>query len=107
MAEVRWTDEAQRWLRDIYEYIAPDNPEAAQKVVAGIYERSQILRRFPDIGYRYRTEHEGDIRILFYGHYRIAYLVTPPRPATGSIWLGGARQGFRSRAERCRLPGGV
>lgn len=77
MAEVRWTDEAQRWLRDIYEYIAPDNPEAAQKVVAGIYERSQILRRFPDIGYRYRTEHEGDIRILLYGHYRIAYLVTP------------------------------
>jgi len=36
MAEIRWTEEAHRWLRDIYDYIATDNPEAAQKVVSGI-----------------------------------------------------------------------
>ena len=27
------------------------------------------------MGYKYRTEPEGDIRILLYGHYRIAYLI--------------------------------
>jgi len=25
MAEISWTEEAQRWLSDIYEYIAADN----------------------------------------------------------------------------------
>ncbi|GAB4364770.1 MAG: hypothetical protein Kow0060_21980 [Methylohalobius crimeensis] len=74
MAEIRWTEEAHRWLHDIHDYIAADNPTAAQKVVSGIYEKTQILRTFPEIGYKYRAEVEGEIRILLYGHYRIAYL---------------------------------
>lgn len=75
MAEIRWTEEAHRWLRDIFDYIAADNPDAAQKVVAGIYEKAQLLRQFPEIGYKYRSEPEGEIRILLYGHYRITYLI--------------------------------
>ncbi len=75
MAEINWTAESEKWLRDIYEYIAQDNPSAAMKVVSGIYEKTQILYEFPEVGYKYRTEPEGDIRILLYGHYRIAYLI--------------------------------
>lgn len=75
MAEIRWTEEAQRWLRDIYDYIAADNPDAAHRVVGEIYEKAQVLQQFPEIGYKYRTEPDGEIRILLYGHYRIAYLV--------------------------------
>jgi toxin ParE1/3/4 len=74
MAEITWTDEAQRWLQDIFEYIAPDNPEAAGRTVQGIYDRAQDLARFPEIGYRY-TASSRHVRILLYGHYRIAYLV--------------------------------
>lgn len=77
MAEIRWTEEAHRWLRDIHVYIAADNPVAAQKVVSGIYEKAQGLSRFPGIGQKYRDEDEGEIRILLYGHYRIAYLLGP------------------------------
>ena len=36
MAKIVWTAEAEQWLRDIYDYIAQDNPTAADKVVAGI-----------------------------------------------------------------------
>ncbi len=75
MAEMRWTEEAHRWLRDIHDYIAEDNPDAAHKVVSGIYEKVQVLRRFPEIGHKHRTEAEGEVRILLYGHYRIAYLL--------------------------------
>ncbi len=74
MAEIRWTAEAQAWLKNIHDYIAKDNPSAAVSVVQGIYEKAQVLRQFPDIGYVYRLEKEGEIRILLYGHYRIAYL---------------------------------
>lgn len=77
MAEIVWTEEAGRWLRDIHDYIAVDNPVAASKVMAGIIERAQVLRHFPEIGHRYRVEPEGEIRILLYGHYRIVYLRRP------------------------------
>lgn len=75
MAKINWTDEAEKWLRDIYRHIAQDNPRAAERVVAGIYRKAQALADFPEIGYKYRTEPYGDIRILLYGHYRIAYLI--------------------------------
>lgn len=76
MAEIRWSHEAEQWLREIYDYIAQDNPTAAGKVVSGIYDKAQLLSDFPKIGYKYREEPEGEVRILLYGHYRIAYIIT-------------------------------
>ena len=75
MAEINWTAEAQTWLREIFAYIAEDNPSAAGTVVEGIYDRAQILKDFPLIGYRYEPIADREIRILLYGHYRIAYHV--------------------------------
>ena len=51
MADINWTAEAERWLRDIYDYIAQDKPVAAANVVSGIYKQAQVLRDFPEIGY--------------------------------------------------------
>ena len=62
MAQLRWTHEAEQWLHDIFDYLALDNPDAAASVIQGIYDKAQNLRDFPDIGYRYRTEGEGEIR---------------------------------------------
>ncbi len=75
MAKIRWTAEAEKWLEEIHAYIAQDNKNAAQQVITGIYKKAQILKDFPEIGYKYRTETEGEIRILLYGHYRITYLI--------------------------------
>jgi|SRR3989337_549154 len=79
MAEINWTDEAERWLKDIYDYIAVDNPAAANKVIDGIYEKVQLLIQFPEIGYKHDRRPELQIRILLYGHYRIAYLIKTDR----------------------------
>ncbi len=76
MAKIRWSHEAAQWLKDIYDYIAQDNPTAAGKVVSGIYEKAQLLSDFPKLGQKYREEPEGEIRVLLYGHYRIAYMIT-------------------------------
>lgn len=75
MAEINWTREAQSWLKDIYDYIAADNPEAAIRTVEGIYQRSQLLEQHPEVGYKYETQSHRSVRILLYGHYRITYLV--------------------------------
>lgn len=44
-------------------------------MIAGIYEKAQVLAQFPEIGYRHDKHQSDEVRILFYGHYRIAYLV--------------------------------
>jgi len=75
MAEIKWTAEAEQWLRDIFAYISTDKPEAARRVVEGIYAKAQMLQRFPEIGHRYDRYPDLNIRILLYGHYRIAYLI--------------------------------
>ena len=80
MAEIRWTIEAETWLKNIYDYIAQDDPRAAARVVEGIYGKAQLLKEYPEIGYRYRSERKGEIRILLYGHYRIAYLLAGKEP---------------------------
>lgn len=74
MAEIAWTDEAQRWLSDIYDFIATDNPVAAAQTAQGICERAQVLKAHPEIDHRYLAS-SRNVRILLYGHYRIAYLV--------------------------------
>lgn len=75
MAEIAWTLEAERWLKDIHEYIASDNPQAAARTIQGIYDRAQLLQEFPEMGHRYWGS-SRNVRILLYGHYRITYLIT-------------------------------
>jgi plasmid stabilization system protein ParE len=74
MGQISWTLEAQRWLEGIFEYIATENPDAASRTVQGIHTRAQVLMDHPEIGHRYLAS-DRHIRILLYGHYRIAYLV--------------------------------
>jgi plasmid stabilization system protein ParE len=87
VAQLIWTSEAQRWLEDIFEYIAQDNPEAAEQTVQGIYDCAQALVRSPEMGRRYEKS-KRHVRILLYGHYRIAYLVKPERVEVLGVFHG-------------------
>ncbi len=75
MAEVRWTAEAATWLQNIYEYIAQDDPDTATNVVQEIYRKAESLSRFPLRGHLYRSDRHGEIRVLYHGRYRIAYVM--------------------------------
>jgi len=79
MVEINWTHEAEKWLKDIHDYIALDNPLAAKRVIKGIYDKAQILKNHPKIGHKYHSDCKEDIRVLLYGHYRIAYIIKPDR----------------------------
>lgn len=75
MGKVDWTAEASLWLQRIYEYIAADDADAAMRTVRGILTKAQLLGQLPEIGQRYGQAADRNIRVLRYGHYRIAYLV--------------------------------
>jgi toxin ParE1/3/4 len=75
MAQVVWSERALAWLDDICNYIAQDNPAAAIRTVNAIYDKAMLLSDFPELGYLYERRSEHDLRILLYGHYRIAYSI--------------------------------
>lgn len=43
MAKVVWTEEARRWLQEIYDYIAEDSEESAYRTVCAIHERAGMV----------------------------------------------------------------
>ncbi|PIE46511.1 MAG: hypothetical protein CSA42_08170 [Gammaproteobacteria bacterium] len=53
MAKIRWSHEAEQWLKEIYEYISEENPTAAEKVVSGIYDKAQqfVISHIQDVRY--------------------------------------------------------
>jgi len=73
MGQVRWTEEASSCLEGIFEYIARENADAARRVVRGIYEKAQSLRRLPRRGHQYTTRRGRSFLLVHYGHYRIVY----------------------------------
>jgi len=75
VGQVVWTSEAERWLSGIHDYIAADNPAAAQRTVQGIFEKGLSLADLPERGYPHISRSGEPLRILLYGHYRIAYPV--------------------------------
>ena len=79
MAEINWTGEAVQWLREIHDYIAQDSPGAATRTIEAIHKKVQMLQEFPELGHRYHDRPDRNIRILLYGHYRIAYRIKEDR----------------------------
>ncbi|MFG1495908.1 type II toxin-antitoxin system RelE/ParE family toxin [Saccharospirillum sp. HFRX-1] len=50
MVEIVWTEPALQQLDDIAEYIALDKPQAANQLVAQVFQEVERLARFPDSG---------------------------------------------------------
>ncbi len=73
MVDIEWTRESEERLRSIHDYIAADNPAAAQRVAVQIYEKVQLLRDHPRLGQRYEPIKEREVREILFGHYRIPY----------------------------------
>jgi plasmid stabilization system protein ParE len=90
MAQIAWTAEAQLWLGDIHDYIAAENPAAAQRFALAIYESVRVLHEHPRLGQRYVHVTDREVRVLHHSHYRIAYLI---REDTGDIDILGVFHG--------------
>jgi toxin ParE1/3/4 len=59
-------------LREIWRYIASDNPAAADRVLLRIDAKLQILRQFPQIG-ALRNDIRRGMRMLVEGNYLLLY----------------------------------
>jgi toxin ParE1/3/4 len=73
MAEIVWTEESISCLENIHDYISRDNEQAALRICENLYNKVQTIGRFLNMGYLYFEDPDRTIRILVYGHYKIAY----------------------------------
>lgn len=73
--EIVWTDPASIDLQGVHDYIAADNPAAAQRTVAAIIARAEMLRTMPREGTAYPRGGRQAIREVLEGKYRIFYRI--------------------------------
>ena len=68
MAELLISRRAEEELRQIWRYIAAENPTAADRLLLGIADKLQNLRNFPGIG-TLRNDIRPGSRMLVEGNY--------------------------------------
>ncbi len=73
--EVIWSWRARNDLKAIHEYIAQDNPDAADHVCDAVYDRVQVLMSAPRLAQRYKCDFPGEVRQTVSGKYRIFFSI--------------------------------
>ncbi|MBE0494298.1 MAG: type II toxin-antitoxin system RelE/ParE family toxin [Thiomicrospira sp.] len=73
MAEVIWAESALADLDEIADYIALDNPRAAQKWVKNLIGKVRLLAEFPELGTQPEELVDFDYRQLLVKPCRIFY----------------------------------
>jgi addiction module RelE/StbE family toxin len=73
--QVVWTDSAIANLKELCEYIAQDNPDAARKLALELVEHAESLCSLPRRGKVYPKFGNGQIYELAYRGYRIFYKI--------------------------------
>lgn len=74
-----WSSLSVDRLSEIAEYIAQDNPRAAERWIDEIFAKVEQLKSFPEIGRIVPEINHQKIRELIYIHYRIIYRIEPER----------------------------
>jgi len=69
-----WTEPARQDLREIFEFIAEENPNAARALLTEIKERVGVLQNNPQIGRTGRMEGTREL-VLTGTHYILPYRV--------------------------------
>ena len=62
-------------VTDIAQYIANDNPPAAEKWIESVFKKVNNLEKFPNIGRIVPETNRKDIREIIFKNYRIIYRI--------------------------------
>ena len=73
--KVNWSPLAMEKLTHIAEFIALDNPNAAEKWVNDLFKKTELLRHQPKMGRIVPELKRENYRELIFGNYRIIYTI--------------------------------
>ncbi|MGC9385945.1 MAG: type II toxin-antitoxin system RelE/ParE family toxin [Hydrogenovibrio sp.] len=73
MITLNWTNKAASDLERLYEFLKPQNPSAAAKVVQNLSAAPKTLMTHPRLGEKLDTFEPREVRRLFVGAYEMRY----------------------------------
>ena len=73
MVKLIWTDQAINDLAGIGDYISENSEKYAKLTVKKLFERTEILKTFPQTGRIVPEKNNENVRELIEGNYRIIY----------------------------------
>jgi toxin ParE1/3/4 len=94
MAVVKWAEHARDDLREVFDFIARDSPQAAEALVERILRATDGLQRFPESGRTVPEFLDLGYRELLVGSYRIQYRVD-----ADTVWIATVVHGSRLLTE--------
>ena len=77
--KILWSPLAVDRVSEIAEYIAQDNPVAAESWINTVFKKVEELKAFPESGRIVPETGNKTIRELVYGNYRIIYRIEEKR----------------------------
>ena len=77
MAEVHWSQRAERDLREIEDFIRADSAQAARELIDRLVAAAKQLEQFPQLGRVISELNRPDRRELIVGSYRLMYGLSP------------------------------
>ncbi len=81
-----WTERAYSDIEAIVRYIARRDPDAAQRIGLGIYDRAQVLAPHPEAGSTLAELRSGGWRKLIFRRWKIIYAVRGEDIIVGRVW---------------------
>ncbi len=73
---VIWSDIAIDDLKSVFNYIAADSRNYAEKLIEIAIEKSEILNEFPNMGRVVPEQNSNKVREVFVFSYRLIYQIT-------------------------------
>ena len=92
MNTVVWSPKAEADLKEIWQFIASDNPSAADALLMRLFDRAQLAATQPNMGVA-RPELSATARLLFEGRYVLIY-----EPLTDGILIVAIVHGMRDES---------
>jgi toxin ParE1/3/4 len=86
---ITWAPEAKRQVRDIWHYIALDDPQAADRMVARLVAVVEKLKHFPHLG-RLGREHSRELAVTGTA-FIVVYRVEAEEVRIGTVLHGAQR----------------
>jgi toxin ParE1/3/4 len=73
MAGIIWSDEARQDLESIFLRLSLESQSYSQKWINEVFDKTELLLRFPEIGRQVPEIGIKNVREIFAGRYRILY----------------------------------
>lgn len=89
MKTIAYTDEAIKDLQRLREFIARNNPVAANRIASNLVSRVKLLAEFPEIGTPVsKAPNPESIRDMFFDRYVVRYSVHSDTVIILRMWHG-------------------